>query len=41
MPVVIIDARPWGPGRLFKHGFKLSKEFGPLALLNHMQNAHE
>lgn len=39
MPVYIIDARPWGPGLKFRFGFKLSKDFGPLAMMNLMKNA--
>ena len=34
MPVVIIDAKAWGPLRKFRYGFKLSPQFGPLAYLN-------
>ncbi len=34
MPVVIIDAKAWGPLRKFRYGFKLSPKFGPLAYLN-------
>lgn len=34
MPVVIIDAKAWGPLRKFTYGFKLSPQFGPLAYLN-------
>lgn len=34
MPVVIIDAKAWGPLRKFTYGFKISPQFGPLAYLN-------
>lgn len=39
LPVYIIDAGPWGPGRKFKYGFKLSKRFGPFAMMNLMMHA--
>lgn len=39
MPVYLIDAKPWGVGRKFRFGFKLSKKFGPIAMLNLMRHA--
>jgi len=40
IPVIILDVKAWGIKGIFLNGFKISKEFGPIAFLNLIKNAN-